>query len=360
MMRFFKMSAALPFAVLLCSFGIDDTPQPITSGGLDETPVLLDCDTVMVENGYRVHIVRDNGEETFSGLTLFSDDVKKGVDRELLERIERDLYLMTKSNADKSGVMARIVKGNISDFKKVTPETECTVSSSNSRHLSATWNVNGKNVTVEIPVSYATAKGGDRSATENRMIARIKNSDGRRKPLKVDRDALESYGEDMFVLPGGTYHSKDITGNVYLDSSLAPVWDVSHPAESMADLFLFPSDKYGDVGIDMTVLKHEYGVKEMVQTTVGKMMSEFEKDGCMPFWGVEKYEDGRLEGALFLYNQKQGYDHVIKIECKPAELMNGNGRIKARASLFIPANNVNDLYAPYVRKSESERIKYDK
>ena len=44
----------------------------------------------------------------------------------------------------------------------------------------------------------------------------------------------------------------------------------------------------------------------------------------------------------------------------PEEIINGNGQIKARASLFIPTNNVYNLYSPYVKKSKNERIDYEK
>lgn len=351
---------AAAVVMLLCSFGYGEDPQPITSGSSHDREVLLDCDTVVVINGYTVHIVRDNGEEVFSGLQIFNNDVKKAMDRALLERIESDLYTLTKAKTDKGEVLTKITKGNIDDFKAITPQTDCSVSSTNSKHLLAEWTVNAKTVAVEIPVSYETAKGTDRTKTENTMIGRIKRSDGKRPAVLVDKDNVEAYGDNMFILPGGSYHSKDVTKNVYLDPSLNPVWDVAYPAESIANLFELPSKDYGNETVELTVLKHEYGQKETILTTVNKFLAEFEKDGCMPFWGIEKLADGKLEGALFLYNQTQGYDHVIKIDCVPNDVINGSGYIKARASLFIPTNNVDNLYMPYVKKSKEQRINYEK
>lgn len=56
----------------------------------------------------------------------------------------------------------------------------------------------------------------------------------------------------------------------------------------------------------------------------------------------------------------QGYDHVFSIECKPEDVIDGNGTIKARASLYIPTNNVDNLFQPYVKKSKNEKINYHK
>lgn len=91
-----------------------------------------------------------------------------------------------------------------------------------------------------------------------------------------------------------------------------------------------------------------------------RFLAYCEEEGCVPFWGVEKFHNGKLEGALFIYNQDQGYDHVLKIDCIPQEVIEGKGSITARASLFVPTNNVNNLFQPYIKKTDKERIRYDK
>lgn len=354
------ISLSCLLCIALCAYSFEDRLKPITKDNNCDICVLLDCDTVLNVDGYSVRLIRENGEDVFSGLNLFSQEMKESVDKDLLGRIEADLYKVILQKSDTKDVITKIVKGKYTDFKSITPDTPCSVSSVNSKSMMAEWNLNGKIIAVEIPVSYETAKGTDRSKTENSMINRIKKSDGKRNPIVIDKDHLESYGEDLFLFPGGSYHNKNITHNIYLDSSLNPIWDTNHVFESFADLFILPSEKYGDVEVLLTVLKHEYGEKETIAITVNKMLAEFEKDGCVPYWGVEKLTNGILEGALFLYNQQQGYDHVLKIECDPEEIINGNGQIKARASLFIPTNNVDNLYSPYVKKSMNERIDYEK
>lgn len=355
---YYLTAAAL--SLLFCSYTANDSPQPITARDTRSSNILLRCDTVIVHNGYHVHIIRNNGEDIFVGLDLFAGDMKKAMDMALLQRIESDLYTMTEPNADTNETVTKITKGKITDFKSVTPETPCSVSTTNSKDLVARWDVEGKSLMVKIPISYQTAHGSDRSKTEKMIINRIKQSVGQRTVVEINQDNLEAYGEEMFVLPGGTYHNNNITANVYLDSSINPIWNVGHPAESMANLFLLPSPKYGNHPVALTILLHEYGEKETLHTTVDKIMDVFEKDGCMAFWGVEKISDGIIEGVLFLYNQVHGYDHVMKIECSINDLINATGEIKARANLYIPTNNVDNLYAPYVKKSEEEKINYAK
>lgn len=346
--------------IALCAYASENRPSPITENKNCDICVFLDCDTVVSIDGYSVRLIRDNGEDVFSGLNLFSQDIKESVDKDLLCRIEADLYNMILKKSDAKTVMTKIVKGKQTDFQSITPDTPCSVNILNKKDMIVEWSINGKPLEVAIPVSYETSKGDNRSETENLLIRKIRQSDGKRNPFPVEESDLESYGEDLYVLPGGTYQNKEITRNIYLDSGLKPVWDTGHPNESLADLFIFPSDKYGDILMDLTVLKHEYGEKEAVTIPVSNLLSEMEKEGCLSYWGAEKIENGRLEGALFFFNPTQGYDHVLKIECSPEDVINGKGKIKARASLYIPTNNVDNLNAPYIKKSEKEKIKYGK
>lgn len=202
-----------------------------------------------------------------------------------------------------------------------------------------------------------------RSATEDTFIATLRAGAGSRAAFEAfPADDLEPYADNLYVLPGDSYLNKEITRNVYLvvaEDAVSPVWSDTLPAESMANLFVYPFDGYPRVNVDVTVLKHEYGQKETVTTPLDCLIATCESDGCKAFWGVEKIEDGMLQGSLFMYNPTKNYDHVFKIECRPADVIAGKGRIKARASLFVPTDNVHNLYAPHIRKTEQERIKYE-
>lgn len=325
-------------------------------------PDELECDTIVDINGYAVHIIKDNSRIKHIGLNLFSDEMKKSVDKDFLNYIEEALLAKSLKIDDELYDKLVISKGTICDFKSLTPESACTVNTLNSKSMSVEWAKDNKKISVSIPIGYDTSSSGNRSDIENGFISRLSSFKGRRLEFAtLDKELLEPYGDDMFIYPGATYQSKDVTRNTYFNSKdINPVWDAGLPLESMANLFIFPSDKYGDTKVNLTILKHEYGEKESVTISLNQLLSVCEDDGCVPYWGVEKYENGILDGALFLYNQQKGYDHVLKIECNPIAVISSKADIKARASLFIPTNNVQNLYSPYVKKTEKEKIKYDK
>ncbi len=354
----------LLLGLIICSYAQAENKRIIEllSTQIECISIPDECDTIVDINGYAVHIIKKYGKIKHIGLNLFSDEMKQLLNEELFNYIEEALLAKSLNLNDELYEKLVISKGIISDFKSLTPESACTVNTLNSKSMSIEWAKDNKEISVSVPIGYDTSSKGNRSDIENDFISRLSSFKGSRLEFPpLDKNLLEPYGEDKFIYPGATYQSKAVTRNTYFNSKdINPVWDADLPLESIANLFIFPSDRYGDPKVSMTILKHEYGEKESLSISLNQLLSVTENEGCVPYWGIEKYENGILEGALFLYNQQRGYDHVLTIECNPIDVINHMGEIKARASLFIPTNNVQNLYSPYVKKTEKEKIKYDK
>ncbi|MCM1140794.1 MAG: hypothetical protein NC453_19670 [Muribaculum sp.] len=319
-----------------------------------------DCDTIVTYEDYNIHIVKQNDRLSHVGLNLFSDDVKKSMGKDILNRLESELLKFEFANGQED-TSVKLVSEKLKDFKRISPETSHSITNSNSHDLLVEWETEDGSVTVSMPINYQTIKGGSRSDIEMSFIESVKKYNNSRN-ASFDLETAEPYGDNMYIIPGYSYQKKDITRNIYLttDSVINPIWDSKLPFESIANMFICPNDIYKDIELNVTVLKHEYGEKELFSVPLDRFLAYCEDEGCVPFWGVEKFQDGKIEGALFLYNQSQGYDHVLKIDCVPQDIIEGNGSVTARASLFIPTNNVNNLFQPYVKKTEKEKIHYDK
>ncbi len=321
------------------------------------------CDTVMDVEGYAVRVIKDGGKMRHIGLNLFKPELKRMSDKGLMDFIELSLFAKGRNIEIGNSNLLKISKGKIADFKMLTPDSICNITHTDAKKLTVEWNLEGRQVAITLPTFYDTAKDGSRTEIEQDFIARIKDGLGERAEFdKINPEDLEAYGEEIFILPGGSYMNKNINRHIYLADTeeLHPVWSAEHPLESFANLLLYPTEDYTDPMVELTVLKHEFGEKETLTVPLCHLIAAAEDDGGMAFWGIEKYEEGKLTGSLFFYNRMQGYDHVFKLECDPAEIVSGNGTIKARGSLFIPTNNVRDLFAPYVKKTEDQKIKYDK
>lgn len=322
-----------------------------------------DCDTLIDCKGYTVRVVKTNGQLKSLGLNLFTEGIKNSSDKETLSYIESALLAQTQGLVKEPYNKIILKSGVLTDFKNISPSTDCSISAINSKSMVVNWKVPGKKVSVSLPLGYDVVKNGNRTKIENTLIAKLKKGGvSQRHYEDLDTMRLEPYKADLYIYPGGAYLNKDITSNIFLffNGTLTPVWSKEYPLESIADMFLYPSTIYEDSKIEVKVLKHEYGESETFTIPLSYLWSAAESDGCTPYWGVESFENGKLKGALFLFNQHQGYDHVFSIECKPEDVIDGNGTIKARASLYIPTNNVDNLFQPYVKKSKNEKINYHK
>ena len=329
---------------------------------LDKRITTQTCDTVVNVGGYPVRVIKQNNTLRHLGLNLFADEAKKSADPELLNFIESALLIKSQNIETDNSEKRSLIQGRLTDFRNINPGVPCRINTIDNKTMTVEWSLNGKRVSVSIPIGYDTAHSGTRGEIEDQFISKVKGPRLERIPFKeIDNGDLEPKDDEIYVVHDGTYLNKEISRDTYFHDGYepVPVWDAAFPLESFANLILYPSELYGDKNLQVSVLKHEYGEKEMFTTRLDQFIAACEQDGCLPFWGVEKFENGTLEGVIFLYNEKKAYDHVLKITCTPEDVINGNGTIQARASLFIPTNNVHNLYAPYVKKSESEKINFE-
>lgn len=318
-------------------------------------------DTVVPYKGYSIRVKQEKDSILHIGLNLFSPEWKKMLDEDLLAYIERDLLLHIAKEKAEEDSMIEFRTGNISDLKKIDLNTSCNITTIDSSILSVEWTLdNGKHILITAPISYDILRGETRSEIENNFITQLKKSNLHRDvDIEIDVTGLQPYGDTEYIFPGPYYINDRITRNIYLtsDKDFSFIWDTKHPLESISNLFICGAGE-GDTNVDLTVMKHDYGEQEQIKTTLENLIAVAEIEGCLPYWGLESNEKGKITGSLFLYNPKQGYDHVVKIECIPEKIIAGEGNITAKAYLYIPSNNVSNLNEPYRVKSEDEKIKY--
>lgn len=293
-----------------------------------------------------------NAQDVRGKGVLFSDELKNTIDKELLDRFETEIFKLCNGGIAISESPVKIIEGSVDDFKSLTPATTCVIRDIYDKEIVAEWTLdNGKKLKVAMPVSYQIAKGGSRSEIENRLIEKLKSGDMCQVPSakwrvpserEINLKKLKPYGEDKYILPGESYLKEGlITRNMYFENDqTTPIWNRNDTIESIANLMLFTSDVYGDVVVELTVMKHEYGEKETLDVPLNTLLSVFEEDGCTPFWGIEKINGNNVEGALFFVNRKQGYNHLVRVNLDFDKLFSGQGEIKSRASLYVPINNV--------------------
>lgn len=336
------------FSLMAYSNRVEENSRLLERMGYNYLNAYHSLDTIISFQGYEVRYIKHNNELKHLGLYLFNDQIKESVDFPLLNFVETALLAKILGEEIEGDTDFIFHGGDITSLKKIRPSMSCKIDKYNSKILSFEWEINkDKTLTLKIPINYYNAFGGNRREIEKSLIENIKKgNDIKIKNIEFKYDELIPYGRDAFVLIGPIYLNKAINQNIYFKADSIPslIWDFNYPLESINNLFVNPTGDMGNLNLNVIILKHDYGEKEEISTTWGNFLSTCENEGCQPFWGIESYDGTKLVGSLFLHNWQYGYNHVLKIECNPNEVIKGVGEIKAYASLYIPANNIKSLF----------------
>lgn len=253
------------------------------------------------------------------------------------------------------------LSGSWNSMKQVNDSTPCTIEMLFGRAYMVTWEGVAQ---LQFPVQYDKLLGGTRSEIEDALIARLK-ANGRQPRVETPSCFFSELRDKdgLLVLEGETYQIADVNKNVYYiaaddaattdtlsdyndSTAVVPrvslVCDSAYPAQSVANIFICGSRQ--SIPVTIVIPKHEYGEQETVTTTVETLLQECVADGCEAYWGTENVTDSELRGALFLYNPSLGYDHIVRISCDPRLIGSDSLTMQGRMSLFVPTNNVKDLF----------------
>lgn len=255
----------------------------------------------------------------------------------------------------------KFLKGSWKEFDKVNDSTEFQVDVMQNKLYVVKWSAEG-NTIVEMmfPVDYERLSMISRKELEQTIINDVRKYHYEQTDtFAVEKKDVKNIDDNLWVKEGQSYLVREITNNVYLATAdtvrYSILYDGAYPVETLSNLCLMADLMQAQDSIDITFIKQDHS-KENVSVMMSDFIAYMKKSGCVPYWGTEKFENNRIEGALFLYNKDKGYDHVLKVETMAEDMGTGDGRIKATAYLLSPTTNVRDLNCKYVRKSKKLNI----
>ena len=83
---------------------------------------------------------------------------------------------------------------------------------------------------------------------------------------------------------------------------------------------------------------------ETATVSVRQFLEFVKSQGCIPYFSFEEMRDGKLYGAMFIYNKETGYDHIFSLECDVKDIATNKLVLNSRAYLYTPTTNVKNLY----------------
>lgn len=203
-----------------------------------------------------------------------------------------------------------------------------------------------------------------RSQTEQRFIDALQHFQPS-EPAPVtfpDTVSFTMVEDSILVWPGESYMLPSVNRNTYYrltpDTSVEPLCDSAFPHHTVANLLMFEALPQCNATVSMTVLRHEYRVKDSVTVTLPCLIQYCRQEGFTPYWGAISADDTLMRGSLIFFNHSTKQVHIFRIECDPRELSSGHVVLHAVASLYVPTSNVKNLYEQYKEKSADEIINY--
>lgn len=244
----------------------------------------------------------------------------------------------------------RFLKGSWEELEAVNDSTPFQWAHIDGRSYRLEWKLPDRNIVMVFPIEYDKLNGQTRQEMEDVFIRGFKQFEVKRlrpKPL-VDKEQLQLVRDSLFRLPGEEYLIADVNSHAYLlpDSAGNAVFvcDTCYWVESLANLFVVGSEPWRQARMEVTVLKHEYGKKETFEIEVEALVQLCEENGCKTFWGVESLAEDELKASVLFHNPWEGYNHVFRVTCSKLPQGDIPFELKARASLFVPVSNVNNLF----------------
>lgn len=234
--------------------------------------------------------------------------------------------------------------GDWSMFDSVSPDTPCRVVSRENCNYEVSWQLPYGELSVTIPVDYDHLSLMSRREIETLFLNQLssyKNTGRQEEPISLDNIQRDSRG--MYTLCGQYYLLSTINDNHYYqinnDGNFVLVCDVLHPSETMANLVNVRSSSLPVASMDI-----RFDVYDSQSYRLRLPLSDFllfcEQQGCHAFWGQETVHGTKVNGTIFLYNGKAGYNHVVHIKVDVSELLESMSEIEARACLFVPVHNI--------------------
>lgn len=256
----------------------------------------------------------------------------------------------------------KFLKGGWKDLDQVNDSTAFQVDVVQKKLYVVKWNDGDKDIVeMMFSVDYERLSMVSRKELEQNIIKELKKyHQEQTDTFSVEAKDVKRIDDNLWVKEGQSYLVPEITDNVYLATAdtvkFSIIYDAVYPVETLANLCLMADMMQAQDTLDITFIKQDHS-QEKASVRMSDFIAYMKENGCVPYWGTEKFENNRIEGALFLYNKDRGYDHVLKIEAMAEDIGLGDGRIKAMAYLLSPTTNVLDLNYKYVRKSKKQKIK---
>lgn len=338
------------------SFKTEDLKKVATELNLNGLDTLRSGYSTIQKTKYQIVVKKsDNGMVEHIGIKLFRNEFRQKENSPVLEFIESGLlcqtFKLTRNNL--KYMDAKFVKGGWSNMLALSDSASFTIGKIDNKAYQAIWKEDKTEVVnMLIPIKYDLLLSTPRKELEHNFMRDLKAYKPKQQPVECDIDVANlrtviDLEDTLYTQPGKSYILPTVTNTTYYRLSgkqeYLPVIDPKYPVQTIANTMLLNCKSIPEAKMLITMMASDKN-NETVTVSVRQFMEFVKSQGCIPYFSFEEMKDGKLYGAMFIYNKETGYDHIFSLECDVKDIATNKLVLNSRAYLYTPTTNVKNLY----------------
>lgn len=323
----------------------------LTSPKTDTAEIVGSC------KGYPIVAEWQSGIVCHLGIQLFDYQVKEATEKRLCNFAER--YLLEELVCESKEEMERkrfdegvTIRGSLDSLIRGN-ELLFSINNPIVGKYELRWeNDQGHEIyAITFPANWGLISGEHKIEQENGIKNDLMkypiNSKIPRQPKLSRMEKTTTKG--VWVYKRGHYMIPEIVSSLYYreepgeeESTFTLLHEPEHAAESLINLLSVAALAQN---YTVEVTQQKYGFKqEIYSLNLGRMISFFLDQGCMPYIGIEESDEEQIVATLVMVNRDWGYNHILQITMQKAQIGKENGKIKATLNAYTPTHNLDTLY----------------
>lgn len=301
---------------------------------------------------YQLRVERKAGRITHVGRQMFSDLFYTSTRPPVCDYLEFAWLDHTFNISDNPFIYQdlKFEEGDWNMVNEVTPETPCSIDTEQGAYFEVVWTLpEQRRVKVHLPIRYDRIQLMTRRELEQEFIHELKNYISPAATTNEVNASMLKRTEDtnIFVLQGDSYILPAINHNTYYHTSdnglLELICDEQHPAETMANIVNGQSSSLPPCSLNLVFKLYAYQT-ETLRISLDDLLSYCVSKGCRSYWAIESIEGDRVSGTIYISNPTLGYNHVLHLTTDFSRIIQYEGKAEAEINLFIPTNNIINIF----------------
>lgn len=305
--------------------------------------------------GKRVEVrINESGQVEHIGFPLFHQSLQRHPVYDFLEYSAMAHHFnLPDNNLNEQDMQFEL--GSWAKMAELDETYDFSVNNIEGKYYKVTWSKDRQPaVTLYFKAKYDLLANSPRREIENVFISDLKAY----KPASdtsawmLDTTRISTRDGIVYVAKGSSHIIDAINNDYYLkadSTGFSCVMSDSLPALSIANLMTAPDQLLPDCNVELHFVKYDFQ-SDSVTMTLKDFLRFCRSNGCVSYFGVENQSDSEITGALYLSNGASGYDHVLYVNAPASGIGTEDYTIQARAYLFTPMSNVEDMFATQKRR----------